>query len=225
MVRRMEREETHSMRTELTVERLRQLVHYSPRTGRFYWRERRGNAAAGFEAGSGDKDGYRRIQIDGQRRSAHRLAWLYVHGEHPAGHIDHKNKKPADNRIKNLRDAPPQKNMWHRTSRSKSGIKGVSLRGSKWRARITVNGEEIDLGSFGTRAEAKAAYQAGALLLHGKFAETRGRRARTKPGLARRHNPARTRRRRSEYGSSGCNRRATRTRSPLPLAGNSRKRK
>ena len=42
MVRRMEREETHSMRTELTVERLRQLVHYSPRTGRFYWRERGG---------------------------------------------------------------------------------------------------------------------------------------------------------------------------------------
>jgi hypothetical protein len=124
-----------------------------------------------------------------------------------------------------LRDAPPQKNMWHRTSRSKSGIKGVSLRGSKWRARITVNGEEIDLGSFGTRAEAKAAYQAGALLLHGKFAETRGRRARTNPSLARRHSTrARTRRRRS-VGSSGCNRRASRPRSPLPLAGNSRERK
>jgi hypothetical protein len=57
-----------------------------------------------------------------------------------------------------------------------------------------VNGEEIDLGSFGTRTEAKAAYRAAALRLHGKFAETRGRRARTNPGLARRHNPARTRR-------------------------------
>src|SRR5215831_7868700 len=149
MVRRIECEE-HSMGSELTVERLRQLVHYSPQTGRFYWRVRRGNAAAGFEAGSGDKDGYRRIQIDGERRYAHRLAWLYVHGEHPVGQIDHKNNKPADNRIKNLRDGPPQKNMWHRTSRSKSGIKGVSLRGSKWRARITVNGEEINLGSFAT---------------------------------------------------------------------------
>src|SRR5262249_51950029 len=146
-----------------------------------------------------------------------------VHGEHPAGQIDHKNNKPADNRIKNLRDGPPQKNMWHRTSRSKSGVKGVSLRGSKWRGRITVNGEEINLGSFATKAEAKTAHQTAALRLHGKFAETRGRRARMNPGLARRHSTrARTRRRRPEYGSSGCNRRATRTRSPLPLAGNSR---
>ena len=213
------------MRTELTAERLRQLLHYCPRTGRFHWRVKRGNAAAGFEAGSGSKDGYRTIEIDGRPYYAHRLAWLYVHGEHPAGQIDHKNNKPADNRIRNLRDGPAQKNGWHRTSRSISGIKGVSLRGSRWRARIAVDGQRIELGSFGTRAEARAACQDAALRLHGKFAGTRGRRARINPRLARRHNPARTRRRRSEYGSSGCNRRATRTRSPLPLAGNSRKRK
>jgi hypothetical protein len=88
-----------------------------------------------------------------------------------------------------------------------------------------VDRERIELGSFRTRAEAKAAYQDAALRLHGKFAGTRGRRARINPRLARRHNPTRTRRHRSENGSSGCNRRATRTRSPLPFAGNSSKRK
>jgi hypothetical protein len=53
-----------------------------------------------------------------------------------------------------------------------------------------VDGERIELGSFGTRAEAKAAYQDAALRLHGKFAGTRGRRARINPKLARQHSRA-----------------------------------
>jgi hypothetical protein len=54
------------MKGALTAARLRELVHYSPRTGRFYWRVSRGNAAAGFEAGTGSHNGYRTIQIDGR---------------------------------------------------------------------------------------------------------------------------------------------------------------
>jgi hypothetical protein len=48
-----------------------------------------------------------------------------------------------------------------------------------WRVRIRANGKEINLGAFRTRAEAKASYATGALLLHGSFARTVGRRART----------------------------------------------
>jgi hypothetical protein len=99
------------MRTEPTAERLRQLLYYCPRTGRFHWRVKRGNAAAGFEAGSGSKDGYRTIQIDGRPYYAHRLAWLYVHGEHPAGQIDHKNNKRGQSHQKPARRSRTEKRM------------------------------------------------------------------------------------------------------------------
>ena len=35
---------------------------------------------------------------------AHRLAWVWVHGRHPCGEIDHSNRNRADNRIANLRE-------------------------------------------------------------------------------------------------------------------------
>ena len=91
------------LQLRLTAERLRQLLDYSPETGLFYWRVKRGSVAAGTEAGTWHGNGYRKIHIDGVPHLAHRLAWLYVHGEHPTGEIDHRNGNPADNRISKLR--------------------------------------------------------------------------------------------------------------------------
>src|SRR5262245_52384097 len=73
----------HCMRRRLTAKRLRALLHYAPETGLFHWRQRRGNRAAGGEAGHGEGTGYRAIRVDGHSHLAHRLAWLYVHGRHP----------------------------------------------------------------------------------------------------------------------------------------------
>ena len=49
----------------LNAERLRELLHYAPETGRFYWRVSKGGVAAGTEAGSPHSQGYTVIRIEG----------------------------------------------------------------------------------------------------------------------------------------------------------------
>ncbi|HEY7299159.1 MAG TPA: HNH endonuclease [Xanthobacteraceae bacterium] len=138
---------------------------------------------AGMEAGSG-KNGYRRICIAGVHYGAHRLAWLYVYGRHPAGQIDHINRNPADNRIANLRESSPQENALNRAWRSRPGIRGVRQRGSRWYARIRICGKECPLGVYDTPAEAVAAYQAGGMSLQYYLAMIRRSGASTSPPLA-----------------------------------------
>jgi hypothetical protein len=75
------------MKSLVTQARLKELLTDAPKTGRFYRRKPRGAAGAEAEAGT-NSEGYVRIWIDRRRYMAHRLAWLYVHGEHPAGKID-----------------------------------------------------------------------------------------------------------------------------------------
>ena len=128
------------MSSLVTAERLRELLDYSPDTGRFCWRARRGSAAPRSEAGCWDTHGYRRITVEGRHYLAHRLAWLYVYGYHPIGVIDHRNRDRADNSITNLLDLPAARNAGNRQKRSQSGFTGVRPMGSKWVARIGING-------------------------------------------------------------------------------------
>src|SRR5215471_18439256 len=157
----------------LTAERLRQLLHYSPETGLFYWRVSRGGVAEGTEAGTWQGNGYRKIHINGVPHLAHRLAWLYFYCERATGEIDHRNKNPADNRIANLRDSSRAQNARNTNRRNRrSGFKGVARHGGKWRARIAVDGKQIELGIFSTAEEAAAAYDDAARLYYGEFART-----------------------------------------------------
>ncbi|HEY7296366.1 MAG TPA: HNH endonuclease signature motif containing protein [Xanthobacteraceae bacterium] len=169
-------------RSDLTAARLRQLLDYSPETGRFHWRESRGGLTAAMEAGTG-KNGYRTIHVDGLIHYAHRLAWLYVYGRHPADQIDHINRNRADNRIANLRETSQQENLWNSVRPSASGVKGVRHRGHNWYARITRDGEEIHLGSYDTREEAEAAFQGAAIARQFLFDMARRRSARNRRKL------------------------------------------
>lgn len=88
---------------------------------------------------------------------------------------DHKNGNGLDNRRRvNLRVATNEQNGQNviRRKSNTSGYKGVSMLpdGDKWRARITVNGEEIHLGVHDTKEKAYAAYCSAATRLHGEFA-------------------------------------------------------
>jgi hypothetical protein len=165
------------MKQELTAEYLREVLDYDPETGVFRWRRAVArNTKAGQEAGVSypQKGGVmrRRIGVGYGRYLAHRLAWLYVHGEWPAGEIDHVNGDPLDNRIVNLRPATRSQQMLNRRVMNTSGYKGVSYweaRG-KWRAQIRFNGRNKTLGYFLTVEEAAEAYLFAALEHHGDFA-------------------------------------------------------
>lgn len=151
--------------TSLTVDRLRELLDYSPASGRFTWLTRRGRAAAGSVAGAIHKYGYQVIQIDGKGYGAHRLAWLYTHGSMPTAFVDHINGDRTDNRIENLRDVPNDVNCQNRKgARAGKAIPLMGVRkatvGNKFSASITVKGVVIWLGSFDTPELAHTAYLA-----------------------------------------------------------------
>ena len=157
----------------LTQERLKEILEYDEKTGLFRWIQPPENhpRLKGYVAG-GCATGYVLIKIDGKKRKAHRLAWLYVNGEWPPGDIDHINGCPMDNRMTNLRVATnPQNQANKRTVRGRELPKGVrKLPSGKYQARVSVNGEIKSLGSFKSIDEASAAYLCAARSYYGEFA-------------------------------------------------------
>jgi HNH endonuclease len=159
----------------ISAERLRELLSYDAETGELRWRERRGGGVPWAVAGRIHRLGYRAIQLDGKMYVAHRLAWLYVHGEWPAHQLDHINRVKDDNRIENLRQCNNSQNLANRSHfrNNKCGLKGVSpATKGRWRAQIQVRGRYIHIGYFKTPQEASVAYRAAALHHFGEFAMT-----------------------------------------------------
>ena len=155
----------------LTQSRLKEVLHYDPDTGVLVWITQLGSRAKiGSEAGSVTKQGrtyYRLIMIDKHHYYAHRLAWLYVHGEFPEKHIDHEDGNGLNNRIKNLRDVDRVDNSKNQrlSKRNKSGFIGVSFHNpaGKWVADIRVNGKTKYLGIFAEIDDAVKARKAAEL--------------------------------------------------------------
>jgi hypothetical protein len=145
-------------KTDLTAERVRELLDYNPDTGIFRWRIRPAvNVKPGDVAGSPGNRGYIKIQINKKVYAAHRLAWLYVYGANPLECIDHINRDKLDNRIANLREATVSENSINRVYNSRH-LPGTTLRRGEWVAQIKILGRKICLGTFETEALAHAAY-------------------------------------------------------------------
>ncbi len=148
----------------ITQKTLKEALYYDPLTGLFIWLNRPvdhfanvgtqkqiNTKHAGKFAGTTDDKGYIKIQLFGNKYRAHRLAWLYVHGELPED-IDHKNQKRNDNRIANLRSVNHQTNMMNLPiyTNNSSSVMGVSWHKhrEKWWAYGNLAGKRKSLGYF-----------------------------------------------------------------------------
>lgn len=151
-------------------------MSYCPETGEFRWRERiHSSANPGELAGTVEKNGRRKIQVDGCRQMASVLAWLYMTGAWPEELIDHRDNNASNDRFGNLRLASDWQNCLNARRRcdNTSGFKGVKLdrRRGRWQAMISVaNKKRKSLGYFDTPEAAGAAYQRAAVEFHGEFA-------------------------------------------------------
>ncbi|HHG9960342.1 TPA: HNH endonuclease [Yersinia enterocolitica] len=159
----------------LSLNSLKLVLHYDPISGVFRWlKNMSSKALKGEAAGSICLDGYRHIKVAGNSYKAHRLAWLYMTGEWPAGEIDHQFLDKDDNIFSHLRLATPSQNSVNRSLRSdnRSGIKGVSWneKGKKWSAEITVNGKRFNLGFYTDKEDAANAYRTKSGEFHKEFA-------------------------------------------------------
>lgn len=93
--------------------------------------------------------GYIISNVGGKTINLHKLVLGLIDSE---AIVDHKNRKPWDNRKNNLRKTTPSLNKQNSNTRSdnNSGIIGVSFidKKNKWRVDITVNGKRHYYGEF-----------------------------------------------------------------------------
>jgi hypothetical protein len=130
---------------KVSFEKLRAMFDLDYTTGTFYWRydESRtpfNNRYVGLPAGTPDAHGYLVIRVGGSLYKAHRLVWLYTHGEWPDGEVDHINRVRHDNRIENLRVLSRRHNSINMSLRknNKSGVPGVYWNGAQNRWQVTI---------------------------------------------------------------------------------------
>ena len=157
--------------SELDSTRLRELLDYNPETGVFIWKVKPNKKdPIGMVAGCPTR-GYVRIKVLGSSNGAHRLAWLYVHGNWPKDLIDHINGNGLDNRICNLREATNKQNSHNVKGPQINGTSGYlgvwfDKDSNKWAARIQVDGKKKRLGKYKTPELAYEAYIAAKRELH-----------------------------------------------------------
>jgi hypothetical protein len=143
-------ERRENKRPPLTAERLRQVLHYDPKTGRMTWRVPRPGRPAGSEAGSPNSLGYVLVSVDGRRYRRARLAFLYMKGHFPKEECDHRNGIVDDDRWSNLREASRAQNAGNRRYRNRYGVRGVRRAGKKWVAVLRAGGKLRYLGQYNT---------------------------------------------------------------------------
>lgn len=175
------------MKTEISVEYLRECFTYNPEEGTFIWKIRprehfksedrwktMNKRCAGKIAGGPTHHGYILIGVGRERHLAHRLAWVMSTGKWPDDTIDHINGNPSDNRLSNLRQASFLENTHNTRIRSNntSGAKGV-YKGpvsGRWRTYINKHKKRFFFGVYENYEDAVAVVREAREKLHGEFA-------------------------------------------------------
>lgn len=142
-------------------ELFKEFVRYEPQTGKLFWvKSPKRGIEKDSEVGSKNKRGYIETALNGNRITAHRLAWLLYYKSMPEKNIDHINGIIDDNRIENLRDISQRENCNNQIKHRKGHLQGSHLNKVKKRysARMRCKGKKLHLGSFASEEEAHIMY-------------------------------------------------------------------
>ena len=135
---------------------LHTLFSYNPDTGLLTRKikGKGGNAPAGSIVGTPNKFGHLKVKITTTKNlslafTVHRLIWLMQTNVDPLENdIDHKNRVPDDNRWTNLRMVSHSINSFNSCKHTTGIYPGVHKRGNRFIARIMVDYQRVQLGSF-----------------------------------------------------------------------------
>lgn len=159
---------------ELAHTRLKELFYYHAGSGDFVRLQDVSNALCGEQAGSPDRVGYMRINIDGKRYKSHRLAVFYMTGRWPKEEVDHRDTVKWHNWWSNLREAERSQNRCNQKHYKNNvlGQKNIQWypRYGKFSVKIQFDYERKHIGYFDTLDEAIAARNAALPKHHGAFA-------------------------------------------------------
>lgn len=155
--------------SELTQERLKEVLDYDPETGNLFWKVPISpRVRVGEKAGTPNSSNAMIISVDKRRYQCHRVIWLWMTGAWPEHEVDHKDTNPLNNRWENLRACTRAQNM-HNTKVAKNnklGVKGVRYRKGKYQVRV----HNKAYGSYDDLELAEFISQEARATLHGEFA-------------------------------------------------------
>lgn len=153
--------------SELTQEKLKEVLDYNPETGDFTWRVSASRCIKiGDIAGCLNTNGYVAIGIFRKTYRANRLAWLWMEGYFPKNiDIDHEDQIKHHNRWNNLRLISNQCNRRNcgNPITNTSGVKGIcwDKQTQTFVAYIKVNKKLRNLGRYKNFDDAVCARLAG----------------------------------------------------------------
>jgi hypothetical protein len=156
---------TKAKSIDLTQQELREIFKYDENTGLLLWKNPLGcKMKAGDVAGSVDSYGYLAIRYNKRRYRAHRLIWVYLHGNIPNDKmVDHIDMDKSNNKADNLRlcTCSENKRNTRKQINNTSGYKGVrwNISRRKWIAYTNVNGKYYQIGYFDAEGDARAAHK------------------------------------------------------------------
>lgn len=161
----------------ISQERIKEVLSYDTDYGIFTWLDHVTHKKTKHPGNKGKKSRYGQIKIDNVSHYSHRLAWVFVFGDIPDNMlVDHKDGDTGNNKISNLRLSTKVQNGCNSKIRThnKLKLKGVEQHRDtkRFAARITVNGERINLGTYDTAEEAHKVYCDAAVKYHKEFART-----------------------------------------------------
>lgn len=159
----------------ISAQELREKLTYNPETGEFFTKPRKIGSSHLY----GSKRNYPAVTITINRRKyyASLLAWLWMTGEWPSSHIDHRNNDSLDNRWRNLRESTRSQNMGNQrmSKRNTSGLTGAfwDRSAKRWISIIA----KKHLGTFPSAKAAHEAYVKAARERYGEFLNSRFKRS------------------------------------------------